>query len=317
MKGDTSSNQTEDSANNNIESKLEPQVYWRRFLSIYLLIVVLLLALAFTFTWDHRFNTNEFEKSSFELMKLDSVSINGVKTPVPDSVTVLPNNKLAHTVNEGVLIFLIAILGAFGAILHAMVSLGVFVGNNAFEKEWNIWYIFRPVVGGLLALLVYFVLRAGFVNGIQGSSDIYTMLGIASLVGMFSRQAQEKLGDIFNILFQSKKPEEYRGKLVQDNPVPKLESVTPEAIEIGTDDAPITITGSGFIRSSVVRINNQPVATEFSKKTELKAIVSDLDLYKTESLRVRVFNGAPGGGLSEPVIIKLVKPTQPGKETSG
>lgn len=306
-----SETKTEAPENSSGSSKLDPQVYWRRFLTIYLFVMVILLGLIFAFTWDNRFNCNKLEKSSIESIKLDSLHINGVKIPAPDSVTVLPKNKLAYTINDGILILLIVIVGAFGAILHAMVSLGVFVGNNSFEKEWNIWYLFRPAIGGLLALLVYFVLRAGFVGSIQGSADIYTMLGIAGLVGMFSKQAQEKLGDIFDVLFQSKKPDEYKGKLVQNNPVPKIESVKPDTLEIGSDDIPITVTGSGFIKSSIVRVNNQPVATEFSKPTELKVIISDPDMYKTDSLRVRVFNGVPGGGLSEPVIIKLVKPAAP------
>ncbi len=301
-------------------TKTDPAILWSRILSIYLVVMVVILGALFYCYWDLRFTNNMVEKSTLESITLDSLSINNSNVPVPHSIDALPKGALKYSVEEEVLITLAIIVGAFGALLHAIVSIGVFAGNRSFEDEWSIWYFFRPIVGGLLALIVYFIVRAGFIGGIQGNSGIYTVLAISGLAGMFSKQALEKLSELFDVIFQSKKSEGYRGKLVANNPAPTIVSINPDSVEAGPDDASITVTGTGFIKTSVVRVNQLPVTTEYASSTELKAIISDLDQYKTDSLRVRVFNGTPGGGLSEPVTIKLVKtaaPAQSGTEPAG
>ena len=64
-------------------------------------------------------------------------------------------------------------------------------------------YLSVPLVGALLALLFYIVLRGGLVTTQASSTDlnIYGFAAIAALVGLFSEQATVKLRNIFEALF--------------------------------------------------------------------------------------------------------------------
>ena len=77
-----------------------------------------------------------------------------------------------------------------------------------FRDDYIPWYIFRPLMGMLLGLVFYFVLRGGLLatvtidDGIL-KMDQWAVAGISSLVGMFSKQAIEKLSEVFHTLVGS------------------------------------------------------------------------------------------------------------------
>lgn len=56
-----------------------------------------------------------------------------------------------------------------------------------------------------LALVFYFVIRGGFLSTTGGAQDInpYGIAALAGLVGMFSKQATDKLSEVFGTLFRS------------------------------------------------------------------------------------------------------------------
>ena len=93
--------------------------------------------------------------------------------------------------------------------MHLLTSLGRYVGGRKLLRSWLLFYYLRPLVGVGLAILVYFVLRTGVLApgaNLTGSNfNVYGILAFAALAGLFSRQAIEKLADVFDTLFQKTK----------------------------------------------------------------------------------------------------------------
>ncbi len=108
-------------------------------------------------------------------------------------------------------LFLIVLLaGALGSWLHATSSFLAYVGNRNFVSSWIIWYVARPLIGSVLALIVYFSLRGGLMPNASagdGSVSDFGFAAFSGLVGMFSERATKKLADVFEVIFPSKQEE--------------------------------------------------------------------------------------------------------------
>lgn len=115
--------------------------------------------------------------------------------------------------SEKRVILLVIISGFLGSYVHITTSFSNFVGNEKFESSWLWWYILRPLVGMTLALIFYLVFRGGLFAGGTSAMDlnVYGVLTISALSGLFSDRATLKLAEIYDSLF---KPEDKReGKL--------------------------------------------------------------------------------------------------------
>lgn len=103
------------------------------------------------------------------------------------------------------ILLLVMITGSLGSLIHAGSSFSNFVGENKIENSWTWWYILRPFVGLSLALVFYFVFRAGLVaNTPIVELNIYGILTLSTLVGLFSDRATFKLEEVFESLFHPK-----------------------------------------------------------------------------------------------------------------
>lgn len=111
--------------------------------------------------------------------------------------------------SEAGLLLLVMVAAALGSYIHASTSFVSYVGNKSLVMSWVWWYILRPFIGVALALVFYFVIRGGLLAGGTGANDIsiFGITAISGLVGMFSKQATDKLGELFNDLFRTKKGE--------------------------------------------------------------------------------------------------------------
>ncbi len=100
---------------------------------------------------------------------------------------------------------------------------------------------------------------------------------------------------------------------VPQNPKPVLSAMSPRSGNVGDVDTMITVTGSSFVQSSKVVVNDtQELSTEFVSSTELEAIVPSSLLATAGSFRVRVYTPPPGGGLSDDsIVFNVVGPTNP------
>jgi hypothetical protein len=107
---------------------------------------------------------------------------------------------------ESRLALLVILSGALGSFIHTATSFSRYIGHDKFYKRWIWWYILRPFIGSALALLFYFVIRGGlFTSTSSNEINLYGMLAISGLVGMFSKQATDKLDELFNNLFKTDK----------------------------------------------------------------------------------------------------------------
>ncbi len=83
-----------------------------------------------------------------------------------------------------------------------------------------------------------------------------------------------------------------------DNPVPATTSLSPASATAGGPDFTLTINGSNFISSSIVRWNGADRVTAYVNATQLTASIPASDIAGTGTANVTVFNPVPGGGTS-------------------
>lgn len=124
--------------------------------------------------------------------------------------------KVQFTVSLEVRFLLIALLsGALGSYIHAATSFVDYIGNRRFVKSWTWWYLLRPFIGMALALLIYFSARGGLIATSTGASALspYGVAAVTGLAGLFSKQATDKLREVFETLFQSEHLPERKDKL--------------------------------------------------------------------------------------------------------
>ena len=113
------------------------------------------------------------------------------------------------------LLWLVIVTGALGSFVHGARSFVDFLGNRAFRSSWSAWYIMSPFLGAALALIFYLVVRGGFLSASTtgASVNIYGLVAISGLVGMFAKQATNKLDELFSTLFKTDKGEGLMDKL--------------------------------------------------------------------------------------------------------
>lgn len=128
------------------------------------------------------------------------------------------------------ILLLVILIGALGSVIGGASSFATYMGNKTFEPSWSWWYYLRPVVGAVLALVFYVVIRAGFSQAFSFENldqHLFRATAIAALTGMFSKLTADKLEDIFSTILQSRKDEHRK-----DKPKPELRNDA-----AGADDA--------------------------------------------------------------------------------
>ena len=105
------------------------------------------------------------------------------------------------------LLVTVVMAGALGGLIHCMRSLIRYVGRKELERSWYMYYLGVPLVGAILSLLFYFVLRGGLFSPQVSVSETnpFGFVAVAGLVGMFSDKAAEKLKELADSLFAEQK----------------------------------------------------------------------------------------------------------------
>jgi len=113
------------------------------------------------------------------------------------------------------LLWLVLISGALGSFVYTARSFVDFVGNKTIRGSWTVWYLMYPFIGAALAMIFYLAVRGGFLAATTSSADInlFGLVAISGLVGMFSKQATSKLGEVFTTMFKTDKEDELKDKL--------------------------------------------------------------------------------------------------------
>jgi hypothetical protein len=101
-----------------------------------------------------------------------------------------------------VLFVIVAASGALGGLIHTIRSLSWYLGNRYLRWSWVPFYLLLPVVGASGATVFYLVFRAGLFSPSTNTAEVnpFGFAAVASLVGLFSEQALEKLQDVFGSL---------------------------------------------------------------------------------------------------------------------
>jgi hypothetical protein len=174
----------------------------------------------------------------------------------------------------------VALAGAIGAMLHGLRSLATYVGERYLFRSWIIYYALLPLVGALLATIVYVVLRAGLLPGSTASSqpDPYGITAIAALVGLFSAQAAEKLKAVFETMFTKTEP---GSQSVTDIALPAIKGFKPGKGPAGT---PVVISGDNLTSVTGVAFTG--------------ADAPRFQIDSAKSLTVSVPNGATSGPIT-------------------
>lgn len=211
----------------------------RFVLGLYLVLGPVLLAWAIYLLWPIFVAGANGEKTLVE-----TISIPGLE-PIP-----MPY--------EGRLILLVLAVGALGSYIHSATSFVSYVGNRSLLASWVLWYWLRPFIGMALALIFYFVIRGGLLSAGATAEELslFGIMAIAGLVGMFSKQATDKLRETFDNLFRTDTADERRDKLgrkvlVVDAMLP-ADQITAVTIPSGQSEADVTIDSMLRLLSHVV-----------------------------------------------------------------
>ncbi|MCI0744222.1 MAG: hypothetical protein L0Y58_02350 [Verrucomicrobia subdivision 3 bacterium] len=93
--------------------------------------------------------------------------------------------------------------------------------------------------------------------------------------------------------------------VVQPNPLPTLTALTPNEGTAGSPAFTLTVNGTGFVNTSVVRWNGNPRPTIFVSPMLLTVQIPAAELANTGTAQVTVFNPLPGGGVSGASIFTI------------
>jgi hypothetical protein len=210
---------------------------------------------------------------------------------------------------DSALLLLVIIASALGSYVHAATSFTDFVGNRRLERSWIWWYILRVTIGVALAIIFYFAIRGGLFAADTDTEAVnpFGVAAVAGLVGLFSKQATDKLREVFDTLFRVAPGEgdaKRTGSLTHPKPI--VVGIEPTRIVAGSDTALVQLRGEGFVPDSQVRVARvRPEGTvllqrrtAFVSATELTVELLADDLAEAGSFEVTVFNPEPGGGTS-------------------
>ena len=200
------------------------------------------------------------------------------------------------------LILLVVVVGALGAFIHSATSFADYVGNRELVASWTWWYLLRPFVGAALAVLMYFVIRAGFVTGTSlpaGAAEAakfinpFGIAALAGLAGLFTKQATDKLDEVFSTLFKSDAAAKRRDRLSQ-KAEPTITSIVPPNVAAGAKNVVLKITGANFEQASTVRVGSTTLRpTTVPTATQMEVQLPDTLTAVAATLDVAVVNPGP------------------------
>ena len=171
----------------------------------------------------------------------------------------------------------VIVAGAIGSLIHTLTSFGDYVGNRRLSTSWMWWFVLRTPIGIALAIVAYLILRGGLIvptlqslkdGDLQGATVLLNPYGVAAfaaLAGMFSRQATDKLREVFETVFTAQKAvprsEPLKGKPAITVDPAKLKQENPQGL---------TVTGSGFDKAIKATLNGKPRDVQWISDTQLR-----------------------------------------------
>ncbi|QEM10464.1 hypothetical protein [Mucilaginibacter rubeus] len=180
------------------------------------------------------------------LQKADSLKKNGCEKVKIDFNDTIDFNTI--------ILILVASAGFLGNMIHITTSFTAFIGSGQFKRSWVLWYFVKPFTAAALAMIMYFVFRAGFLSSADPGNNlnIYGVMSMAAFVGLFTDAATEKLKEVFKTLFSTK--DDRPDKMKPDVKI-SVSSVKPEKISVTTPNNFIIAGENLDKRKLVISIN--------------------------------------------------------------
>jgi hypothetical protein len=144
------------------------------------------------------------------------------------------------------ILLLVLLAGALGGTLYSLISLSWYIGNRELKWSWVPSYVTRPFTAAALACIFFLTLVTGVWTDPTGKGQLW-IIGLSALVGLFSKQAYEKLKAIFEAALTSAPKGADQVKTVPAGGLGIDKSSGPAA---GGDI--VQITGSGFTAATTV-----------------------------------------------------------------
>jgi len=119
-----------------------------------------------------------------------------------------PNLMDNGNINDPILLQLCVVIGILGAITRGASRLFDDVGAGIFDPKRSLSIIMRPIEGGAMAIVMFFVFRSLLLVLEQGDAPInpWGFLALSGMAGMFSHRAADGLRERFGRLITSPAP---------------------------------------------------------------------------------------------------------------
>lgn len=205
------------------------------------------------------------------------------------------------------LMLVVMVAGALGSSIHAAKSFATFHGLKRWDDSWRWWYVLRLPTGMGLALLMYLLIRGGLfsMNATDQTQAVSTVnpfgfAGLAALVGMFAKQATEKMEELFENLLAVKE---------QRSPAAPKPSVAPGlTVKVPSPPAAVdlTIPGENFDADATATIGGKSRTIAKSTPTSLVVKLEAEDVAAPGDLALKIANPKEKGGGSVEAVIKVI-----------
>jgi len=120
--------------------------------------------------------------------------------------------------------------GITGGAVYSLRSHTIHVARGTHDHHWGLWNLSRPFLGGALAVILFFLIRAGFVeNGEGGALRPEGFIALAALTGLFTDQAWSRMRIVAESVF-AKRDEDTRSR-----PADPVEDAAPSNGSTPTD----------------------------------------------------------------------------------
>jgi hypothetical protein len=216
-------------------------------------------------------------------------------------------DKIIGTNPEIRILLLVMISGAIGSSIYAANAFGARVGNSNFSSSWIWWYLLRFPTGIGLALLVYLVIRGGLFAGTFANSETavstvnpFGFAALAALTGMFSRQAADKLEEIFEGIFRTNPKASAPGQK------PVIESVSGVAANADDGGRVVTVKGRNFDKDARVVLDGTDQRTpDSAEAAEIHFTLNPEDVATARTSKLQIANPREKGGSSNPRNLEI------------
>lgn len=191
---------------------------------------------------------------------------------------------------NSILFILVASAGFLGSMIYVSSSLTNFIGSEKFKRSWTLFYLIKPLTGAGVALLIYFVLRAGLLNyGDANNINLYGVVAFSALAGLFTDKATLKLEEIFSVIFRPK--DDRPDKLDKSITNVRITGINPESLIVDGDNN-LVISGEGLKQKKLIlKINGVEIANPvIDEKSISFSYKIPVDLSKTGNVTLQVLD---------------------------